>query len=93
MYCVGGSFSGSIKQSVDKLYDSVKEYQCYQLSPSVFPFTLRGPGDSEIGLTLILEYSDPGKFHTRTTYFEGNRSGTQYLVHFYTDGQAQKQNI
>ena len=45
MYCVAGGFCGSIKQSRDKLYDPVKEHQCYQLSPLLFPCTLRGQGD------------------------------------------------
>ena len=49
---------------------------------SLFPCNLRGPGDSKIGLKLVLEYLDPGKFHTRTMYFEVNPSDTEYLVLF-----------
>ena len=61
---------------MDKLCNPAKEYQCYQLSSPLVAYTLRGPGDSKIGLKLVLESSDPGKFHTRTTYLEVTGSGT-----------------
>ena len=48
-----------------------------------FLCTLRDPSDSKIRLKLVLEDSDLGKFHIRTTYFEREvtRSGTPHFVH------------